>query len=405
MNLCRLAVALLSAYLTAAGPFSRGSCLPVLAAPAAVLLPASAMPESGAKASTKKSKIGGKKSSHQHQPSKVVEKLSATSGAGGSRAGSKSPVPPPNGGRPAASKSPQPLAPASLSASDARAPPSPVAPVQPDVPALAPDAASKAADLATVNETLAVKSVANTASEAATASAAAAVVKEAATASPAVAAGAPVVEEKTQGTPVAVTSAEELFPDMVWEDEIMADLLATDSKAGGGTAAPLPLADPVCEAALAVPASASVTQDAVQAELQAPCLQQQLKQQQQSQQQSTQPGSLTVDAGKKEKSHSKRQKGKSPTPTPASVNQSRVTKASAEAAPLAQSSEANAVASPVAPTAVTACPFAAAAVVADAPAKAEQPSAPKPQPLVVADSTVIRLMTREVTGVRIISCK
>ena len=171
------------------------------------------MPESGtAKSSTttKKAKLGGsKKGSHPTQ-SKVVEKLTAAQSS--LRTGSKSPVPP-NG---------KPIAEASRKSKSPH-PPNAVAPTPVAEPAVepvkelaaapipAPAAAfEKTPDLANVYQQLVVDDTILQAVN-------------------------PISPVATEQTPRKVTTVEDIFPDMTWEDEIT-DLLATGSPA----LAPLP---------------------------------------------------------------------------------------------------------------------------------------------------------------------
>lgn len=178
------------------------------------------MPESGgtAKPTTKKSKLGGKKTSTHPTQSKVVEKLQAVSGqASTTRSGSKSPVPP-NGKSIAnsmrSSKSPQPTSPVP--------PPIVSAPLADPV---------KLADVAPLLTEKVPESTP---------------VSEAVVASKEVIAQpvnpAPIATPKQQGTTdTKVTKVDDIFPDMVWEDDEITDLLAT----GGASVAPVTAPAPV----------------------------------------------------------------------------------------------------------------------------------------------------------------
>lgn len=193
------------------------------------------MPESGGggKATTKKSKLGSKKGSHHVTQSKVVERLNAASGTQSpSRTGSKSPLP--HNGRPC-SKSPQPqsnpLTPPTQTLIPDAAPVAPPAPAPADPAPVAeqpvvdpmprqqdqhPDVQKEAGPVV-VEQKLNEKEVPDTIP-------------------PAPETVAPVASVEA-APPTPVPTADDLFPDMVWEDDVT-DLLAA-------SAAPLTVVPPV----------------------------------------------------------------------------------------------------------------------------------------------------------------
>lgn len=195
------------------------------------------MPESGgAKPTTKKSKLGSKKTSHHHvSQSKVVERLNAASGTQSpSRTGSKSPLP--HNGRPG-SKSPQPqskpvcpltqttvgsdaepaaavcasaaVATPAVSSPEAPAPAVPVS--DPVVESIAPEAEKQAAPVVQQKEAASVIVEEKQVPKAQEAEAMAPTPESAPT----------LVKEQN-----STKSVDDLFPDMVWEDDVT-DLLAT----------------------------------------------------------------------------------------------------------------------------------------------------------------------------------